>query len=160
MLFEGTLGDAFAFCRLRFTAHLPPPPGGPTALVTVGKHLKKRRLDLGRRQEDVARELGVFQGALRSWKRDRTHPEIRYWPAIIRFLGYDPHPVPGSIGEKIAAARRQLGITQEVLAARLGVSSPTGFGWENNRWKPGKELAPAVDAFLRSVTASGVDQAS
>lgn len=43
-------------------------------------------------------------------------PTIRYMPAIIAFLGYNPYPAPQTLPEKLLAARRRLGLTRRQMA--------------------------------------------
>src|SRR6266571_3713916 len=57
---------------------------------TVGDYLRKRRLDLGLRQRDVARFLHVDPMTVNNWERDRTSPNSRLREAIITFLGSAP----------------------------------------------------------------------
>ena len=47
------------FCHIQLTARKPPSPAYPRELKTLGDHLRKRRLDLGLLQPDVALELRV-----------------------------------------------------------------------------------------------------
>jgi DNA-binding XRE family transcriptional regulator len=67
----------------------------------VGEHLKRRRLDFGLLQREVAEQIGVDKATLYNWEKGRSEAELRFYPAIIRFLGYDPTvPDPSlSIGE-------------------------------------------------------------
>jgi transcriptional regulator with XRE-family HTH domain len=98
----------------------------------VGEHLKKRRLDLGLRQKDAAREIGADTQTYGYWERGRTEPELRFFPAIIRFLGYDPAPADSTVplGERLRAARRREGFSQRELARRLGLDPTTVQAWE------------------------------
>lgn len=112
---------AFPFCDRTLTAPIPPSPAYPTGLVTVGNHLRARRLDLGLVQREVATEIGVSAGTLYNWEVNRCEPEVRYWPGIVRFLGYDPSPEPTTFGERVAAKRRSLGLARKRLAQQLGV---------------------------------------
>jgi hypothetical protein len=43
-------------------------------------------------QKDVAELLGVDKTSVLNWKAIASAPEIRYIPAIIDFLWYDPLP--------------------------------------------------------------------
>jgi transcriptional regulator with XRE-family HTH domain len=107
-----------------------PREGYPEEPRTVGEHLKRRRFDLGLRQKDVAREVGANFKTYENWERGRTEPEVRFFPAVIRFLGYDPSPVPVSLPDRIRAARRRKGISQLELARRLGLDPTTVQAWE------------------------------
>jgi transcriptional regulator with XRE-family HTH domain len=61
--------------------------------MTLGEHLRKRRMDLGITQKEAARRLEVDQWTVINWERGRTRPARRALPRIARFLGSDP-PVP------------------------------------------------------------------
>jgi transcriptional regulator with XRE-family HTH domain len=120
----------------------------------VGEHLKKKRLDLGLRQKDVAREVGVSQKTYEYWEGGRTvEPDIRHYPAIIRFLGYDPaQPDPTLyIGERLRAVRRARGLSRKKLAKQLGVDESTLWKWEERgeQGRPARKVLRVVEKFLR-----------
>ncbi|MHB9037748.1 MAG: helix-turn-helix domain-containing protein [Armatimonadota bacterium] len=56
----------------------------------MGDHIRKRRLDLGLLQKDVAKILGVTEASVFYWETHRASPRGRYIPRIIEFLGYLP----------------------------------------------------------------------
>jgi DNA-binding XRE family transcriptional regulator len=64
----------------------------PTEPQTVGDHIRKQRLGLKMLQKDVAEQIGVDKTSVFNWEANTSRPEIRYMPAIIRFLGYNPLP--------------------------------------------------------------------
>jgi DNA-binding transcriptional regulator YiaG len=97
--------------------------------TTLGEHIKKRRLDSGLFQRDLASRLKVTVETIVNWERDHQTPPIRMWPKIIAFLGYDPHPEPRSLSERIEAQRRRLGWTYPKTAGTLGVSVGTVIRW-------------------------------
>ena len=66
---------------------------------TLGEHLRKRRIELALLQKDVASRLQVNAWTYLGWEHDRRRPPIRFWPRIIRFLGYDPFREPHKFGE-------------------------------------------------------------
>ena len=55
---------------------------------------------------------------------------VRFFPAVIRFLGYDPSPPSVSLAERIQAARWREGISQRELARKLGLDPSTVQAWE------------------------------
>ncbi|MBI2401928.1 MAG: helix-turn-helix transcriptional regulator [Gemmatimonadetes bacterium] len=73
----------------------PPPPGYPRQLRTVGDDIRKRRLDSGLLQREVAGILGVTVDTVRNWEVGRNRPSQRQWPRIIEFLGYVPSGATG-----------------------------------------------------------------
>ena len=100
-----------------------------------------RRLDLNLLQNQVANQIGVHELTITNWEVNATVPEVRYIPAIIQFLGYNPLPAAITLPERLASARRALGLSQRKMAARLGVDPATLMGWEAGRHQPtGKSL--------------------
>jgi predicted transcriptional regulator len=104
---------ALPFCHVQLTARKPLSPAYPRVLRTLGDHLRKRRLDLGLLQRDVAEQLQVHQMTLCNWETNRTSPQLRFIPRILTFLGYCPYDShSGSLGKRIRARRRLMGISQ------------------------------------------------
>jgi transcriptional regulator with XRE-family HTH domain len=98
-------------------------------------------LNLKLLQGQVADQIGVHEQTITGWESNATVPEVRYMPAIIQFLGYDPQPHADSLPERLAATRRRLGLSQRKMARRLGVDPATLMGWEAGRHQPtGKSL--------------------
>ncbi len=110
-----------------------PYPRFPT---TLGEHLKKRRFELQLLQRQVALRLGVTVNTVIDWEKDRKEPETRHWPKIITFLGYDPHPTPKTLGERLQARYRELGIPRKKAARRLGIDENTLQRYEEGMSKP------------------------
>lgn len=108
----------------------PPPDGYPTAPQTVGEHIRKRRMDLGLRQRDVAELLSCSTATVLGWEALGRQPRVSQWPAIIDFLGYDPHPEPRDFARLLVTARRRLGLSQRDLGGRLGVDPSAILKWE------------------------------
>jgi DNA-binding XRE family transcriptional regulator len=52
----------------------------------------------------VADLIGVHEMTITSWESNATIPEVRYMPAIIQFLGYNPLPLANSLAERLTAA--------------------------------------------------------
>ncbi len=69
--------------------------------------MRKRRLDLGLLQKEVAQELGVTKDTVRNWEAGRTRPARLFLCRIVGFLGYSPRasllqghvPAPGTRGK-------------------------------------------------------------
>ena len=115
----------------------------------MGDHLRKRRLDLGLLQKDIAKEIDVNKSTITNWEINHKYPELRFIPAIIEFLGYWPYDTPGdNLGQQIVAARRKLGLSQKKLAFRLGVDPGTLARWENNVRQLSLKNYEKVMAFL------------
>ncbi len=135
---------ALPFCQARIRAKKPPNSAYPPILAGVGDHLRKRRLDLGLRQRDVADRIGSDTTTVTNWELGHTEPGFGWMPAIVRFLGYDPRPAARTVGQALRQHRTGLGITQKELARRLDVDPSTLAHWEREEHVPtGKYLAKA-----------------
>jgi site-specific DNA recombinase len=129
----------------------------PVQPQTVGDHIRLRRLGLKLFQKDVADQLGVDKTSVFNWERNRSSPEIRYMPAIIGFLGFDPRPDGNGWGERLVRQRTALGLTQKESAQRLGVDPGTLARWERGETEPAAAHLVRVRRFLsdeRQPTAS------
>jgi transcriptional regulator with XRE-family HTH domain len=118
-----TLTVALPFCHLELRAARRKPAGYPKQINTLGDHLRARRLDLKLLQKQVADQIGVHELAITGWEGNASIPEVRYMPAIIQFLGYNPLTAASSLPECLVTARRALGLSQRKMAAKLGVST-------------------------------------
>ena len=82
--------------------------------MTLGDHLRKRRLDLGLLQKDVAQRLGVNIDTVTNWELNRTEPALRFIARIIRFLGRMPFDATrGSLPERLRGYRQIFGLPQK-----------------------------------------------
>jgi DNA-binding XRE family transcriptional regulator len=65
-------------------------PGYPADVRTVGDHVLRSRFNLGLNRKAAAATLGIDPETLKNWEEGRTEPEVRFYPALIRFLVYNP----------------------------------------------------------------------
>lgn len=56
---------------------------------TLGEHIRKRRLEKGLLQTDLAVILKVSEDSISKWENNKTKPRISQLPKIIDFLGYE-----------------------------------------------------------------------
>ena len=59
----------------------------PKNPVTIGEHLKKRRLDLKMKQPEVAKIIGVCSNVISRWETNREKPTRKHIQAIENFIG-------------------------------------------------------------------------
>lgn len=90
------------------------------------------RLDRGLWQKQVAKAIGCSKASLTNREKGRAEPALRFLPAILAFLGYDPRPEPVSLGGSIGAAREAAGLSEAALARRLGLDLGTLSAWERD----------------------------
>ena len=84
-----------------------------------------------------------------NWEINRTSPQLYLIPRIIAFLGYIPYDTQsGTLGKRIVACRRTMGLTQKELARRLDVDPSTLRRWETGGERPSRKYYARVLAFL------------
>ncbi|MCU7847672.1 MAG: transcriptional regulator [Candidatus Thiodiazotropha sp. (ex Lucinoma kastoroae)] len=88
------------------------------------------RLKRGLRQSEVSLILGINPWTLRNWEHNRTEPSVRYYPAIMNFLGYCPYQRGDTLGKKIMLHRAHQGLSQRQLAEQLKVDPGSVSRWE------------------------------
>jgi transcriptional regulator with XRE-family HTH domain len=122
-------------------------------LNTLGDHIKKRRLELGLYQAQVARILGVTESTITNWEKNRTNPTLRLSPKIVQFLGYDPTPTDlKALHETLLQYRKRRGMSQKELAKQIGIDPATLSSLERNRGRSLPAVLKRVSAFLSSHT--------
>jgi transcriptional regulator with XRE-family HTH domain len=141
---------ALPFCHLELRAARRKPARYPKEINTLGDHIRARRLGLKLLQKQVADQIGVHEQTITGWERNATIPEVRYIPGIIQFLGYNPIPVAISLPERLATARKALGLSQRRMAAKLGVDPATLMGWEAGRHQPTEKSLDLIGRILQS----------
>ncbi len=77
------------FCHVEINAKKPLPKAYPKGLVTLGDHMRKRRLDLKLTQKEVANVIGVDEMTIVNWELNHTEPLKKHISKIVHFLGYD-----------------------------------------------------------------------
>ncbi len=108
----------------------------------------RRRHELGLYQKDAAALLRVNQWTLIGWEKGRKDPPIRFWPRVIKFLGYDPHGEPRTLAERLLTARRRLGVTQEEAAKLASVDEESFRLWELGKRKPSPASLMRIEEFV------------
>ena len=136
---------------MSLTASRPLPSAYPLTVDTLGDHLRKKRLDLGLLQKEVAQRLGVDTDSVTNWEKGRSSPRLHLIPKVIEFLGYTPFSDGGSdLGERIVQLRRALGVRQDQLARQLGVDPSTLARWERGKGHPHASHEPILSKFLNA----------
>jgi len=106
----------------------------PKALITVGDHIRTRRIQLQLTQNQVAKRIGVATDTITNWELNRNVPQIQFMPKIIAFLNYVPNVggEPESLGEELNLYRMMYGKSIKLLARKWGMDEKTLFTIESN----------------------------
>lgn len=119
-------------------------------LVTLGNHLRKRRLTLQLFQKDVVLRLGVNEWKYGNWENGHVEPAIRLYPKIIGFLGYYPFPEPKTLQERLLCYRRQNGVSRKRLARQIGLDEATLARWENGDGSAYSAVREKIERYLQN----------
>jgi DNA-binding XRE family transcriptional regulator len=109
---------------------------------------RKRRLDLGLRQWEVAERLRADLASLLSWKGQRREPALRFLPTILAFLGYAPRPEGQTFAERLCRARTAKGLSPGDLTRLIAVDEATIWNWESGRHRPTRRFLTRIYRIL------------
>ena len=113
------------------------PVGYPYNPETIGDHIRKKRLDLKIFQKDVAKILGVTEDCITLWEKNHSEPQIQYYPAITKFLGYFSWVIPETgLGGRIKRYRYENGLSLLEMGKLVGSHQTTVLSWEEGSSKP------------------------
>jgi len=104
-----------------------------SAPITLGEHIKKRRLDLKLTVKEAGKLLGTDESSIIQWEKGRSIPRVYRLPALIRFLGYNPLPEPRTLPERLLAKRLERGWSQKLASRHLGIDPSALRDWEHGR---------------------------
>jgi transcriptional regulator with XRE-family HTH domain len=138
------------FCHVRLSAPKPLNPRYPKELKTLGDQLRKRRLDRGLLQREVAERLGVNEATVHNWEIGKTEPALRLIPRIIDFLGYAPYAPGTSLPSKLSSIRRLLGLSRTRMAYLLGVDESSLASWERGEHRPTAASLQVLDRLFKA----------
>jgi DNA-binding XRE family transcriptional regulator len=67
---------------------------------------------------------------------------------IVKFLGYNPHPTPRTVGDRLRKIRRCHGLTSRQAAWLADVHQESFLEWERGLWTPTILTRARLDQFL------------
>jgi DNA-binding XRE family transcriptional regulator len=87
---QGNVIHALHYVRFEGIFNKPMPLRYPSKPCTIGKQIRKRRMDLKLILSDIAKILNVSTDCITNWENEKNMPQIKHFPKIHRFLGYCP----------------------------------------------------------------------
>jgi len=115
--------------------------------VSLGDHFRRRRIELGLYQKEVAARLRVTTSTIWNWEHGWT-VDLRYIPRIIIFLGYNPIPCPDDVMERLAWYKQVNGLTLEKLGAEMSRDPEQLADWLSGRHQPCRRNREEIERFL------------
>ncbi len=131
--------------RYRNSSAKPVKPAYEGIPITIGDHLRKRRLEAGLTQEAAATMMGITSESVSKWELDAHGIRITAYPKLLSFIGYYPFHAD-TLPEKILKYRRITGSPNNLLGLLLGMDGSTLCRVSLGKYK----LAPSrYDRFMR-----------
>lgn len=104
---------------------------------------------MGLFQKEAATFIGVDETTVFNWEKMGVSPNLRAWPGVINFLGYDPKPVGQTVGEKLRRHREGRGLSLPEVARIMDVDPATVRKWETQPDARQNHISiPAIIRFL------------
>ena len=116
--------------------------------ITLGDHLRRRRLEFGLYQKDVAALIGVTTSTIWNWENGWSSITLSCMPKVIEFLGYNPIPCPEDLMGRLAWYKQVKGLSLEQLGAEMGRDPEQLADWLSGRHKPSRNNKEKMDLFL------------
>ncbi|MBX3479420.1 MAG: helix-turn-helix domain-containing protein [Caulobacter sp.] len=116
---------------------------------SLAAYLRRARAGRQHRQTDAAKEIGVAVETIGNWETGSSEPDASHYPAIIRYLGYEPWSEPATIADALAAERRRRGLSIAGAAITAEVDEGTFRRWESGEWNPQRKSWSKIEHFLR-----------
>ena len=137
------------FCYgTRHTAKALKPKDYAERPQTLAEHLKKRRKELALFQREAAGQMGIAKETYANWEKGKIRPVAAQFLPVVTFLGYDPTPAARTLGERLEAKRRGLGVTFDQIAGYLGWDPATLTRYLNGTWRIPESRMAALELLL------------
>jgi transcriptional regulator with XRE-family HTH domain len=117
------------------------------AIANIGDHIRKRRLDLGLAQIDLAAQIGVSENTVLNWEHG-TEPALIHIPKIIEFLGYLPFECLEDPVGRLAHFKKIKGLSLQRLGALMERDTEQLEDWLFGRHKPIERNRQMIAEFL------------
>jgi DNA-binding transcriptional regulator YiaG len=141
---------ALPFCHVRLTAAKTKTCDPVTLGEHIkGEHIKKERLDRHLTQGNAAALLPVKERTLSLWESGKRTPPVKYWPAIMGFLGYCPYQAAHTLGERLRLHRMHRGLSHRSLGRMLGIDPGSLSRWETDERRPDRRSRDVIGWFQR-----------
>ena len=140
------IGTAY---KIAIPLQIPPLPEFAQEPATLGDHLRRRRLELGLYQKDVAAQIGVTVSTIWNWEHGWT-VDFRYIPQILTFHGYNPISCPEDPLDRLAWYKQAKGLNFEELGDQMGRDPEQLADWLSGRHKPCRRDQKEIERFMKS----------
>lgn len=118
--------------------------------ATIGEQIRKKRIDSGLTQAELAGILNVSTDCVTYWENNRSKPRIAYYPRIHHFLGFCTTKFDEtSFRGRLRTCMWKNGISFKDMARLLKVDTSTVRAWEMGITMPSQKRIDAIEALVR-----------
>ena len=110
-----------------------------------GAYVRREREARGWSQKELDRQAGLGLGTTHTWETKGQTPHAFARAKVLRAFGLDQEE---TFGLWIGRRRRELGLSQDALARRLGYARLTIYRWESERNHPTAEALNDLETVL------------
>lgn len=130
--------DVLPCCKASVFKALRKPKGYPKNLITIGDHIKAKRLDKGLHQKEVSKMFKITTDTLINWELGKYEPPLHRYKKISDFLGYCFYNQPANtLALKLKYIRCYLfGMEKIPFAKHTGFDPSSIRYWENEKSRP------------------------
>jgi len=130
--------DVLPCCKSCIIKALRKPRGYPKNLITVGDHIKAKRLDKGLYQKELAKMWEITTDTLVNWELGRYEPPSYRYKMISDFLGYCLYNHPATtLALKLKYIRCYFfGMENNSFAKHTGFDPSSIHNWESEKHTP------------------------
>ena len=115
--------------------------------ITLGDHLRRRRIELELYQKDIAARFGVTTSTVWNWE-NMGSVDLRFIPRVINFLGYNPISQPEDLMGKLAWYKQLNGLSLERLGVEMGRDPEQLADRLSGRHIPSQRNRKKIELFL------------
>lgn len=136
------------FCHFTLSAIKPTLYADSKGLKTIGDHLRKRRLDLGLSQSELAKILAVDLSTVNHWEKNINVPTADHLAQINEFLGYVPPAFAQAMVDRLIHQFQTLKMNLRKLTQYLGVDEATLICWQQGKDGPPSAVLSKIESLL------------
>ena len=140
---------AVPFCNLRLQSDMPKDRATPKQVASIGDAIRKRRLDLGLFQAEVATGLGCNKMTVAKWELGHSTPQIAHFRQIVEFLGYRSLLGRNNHRRTTDQFPKSPRHQPKDFATQLAIDQGTLAHYERGKREPSGSILARIDAILR-----------
>ena len=126
--------------------------GYPRQPTTLGEHIRKARIDKNHYQKQAATAIGVSTDCICFWENGRTAPEIRYYPQIIDYIGFNPFPEPDEPIARLEWHKTVNGLSYDGLAQLTKIHPEQLQAWLTGKKTPIARNIERIEKILNQIS--------